>query len=365
MVTNMPENTYRLEIFNPNIADHKAHILSVICTDKPIDKNPTKIIESRSINDNNIRVFLYNFDKLNWAELYCLDVDESFQFFIDNIIWCYNVSCPLRKIKLPVNDNKKGWLTNELILKSKHLKNIFWLMTNLGNVEHKILYKTEKNKLKHCIKTAKFNYNAKKIIDAPNKNKAIWNIVNSRLGRNKFSNNISTLVHNGELINDKISITNTFANHFSVIAKNKLEQHFGLNMSLSCTTSPYREQSMFFGPITNDEVNKAIDKLKNKKTVGFDNLTAHLLKTIKGSIVDYLTYIFNLSIIYGHFPDILKQSIVVPLYKKGPLDEIESYRQISILSAVSEVLERIVYDRIVSYCEINRILTTATWISHR
>lgn len=359
MVTNMPDNTYRCEIFNPHIADHKGHILSVIRTDDPSAKNTIDIIETRPINDNNIRDFLYNLDKINWAELYYLDVDESFQLFIENIIWCYNVSCPLRKIKVSNKDNNKGWLTNELIQQSKNLKNIFWLMITLETAECKILYKTEKNKLKHSIKTAKYNYNAKKIQDAPNKNKVIWNIVNTRLGRNKYSNNIKSLEHNGEHISDKSSMANAFASHFSAIAKNKLEQHFGLNMSLPCTTSACREQSMFFESITSDEVNKAIDKLNNKKSVGFDSLTSHLLKTIKCSIVDYLTYIFNLSIIHGHFPNILKQSIVVPLYKKGPSDEIESYRQISILSVVSKLLERIVYDRIASYCEKNRILTIA------
>lgn len=177
------------------------------------------------------------------------------------------------------------------------------------------------------------------------------------MGRKKALDKNVKLYDNNELISDNNILTNKFANHFSTNIQQKINICFGSNLSLPCTTSIYRENEIFFPPITNEEVNETIIHLKNKKSVGFDNLTADLLKTIREDVVDQLTYLFNISIEQGHFPNTLKLAIVIPVHKNGAVEDIENYRQISLLSVVSKLFERIIYNRIVSFCEINKILT--------
>ena len=53
----------------------------------------------------------------------------------------------------------------------------------------------------------------------------------------------------------------------------------------------------------------------------------------------------------GEFPEIFKISKVTPIFKSGSLSELGNYRPIAVISPFSKVLERLVYDQLVSYLE--------------
>ncbi len=59
--------------------------------------------------------------------------------------------------------------------------------------------------------------------------------------------------------------------------------------------------------------------------------------------------IINLSLDHGIYPDIFKQAKVTPIYKKGPKDDKNNYRPISILSVLSKVIERHVSNALCNY----------------
>ena len=69
-----------------------------------------------------------------------------------------------------------------------------------------------------------------------------------------------------------------------------------------------------------------------------------------------LTYIFNLSLEKGEFPDPLKIARVTPLYKKGSKSDPGNYRPISVLPIMAKVLEKIVNGRLMDFLENNNIL---------
>ena len=70
-----------------------------------------------------------------------------------------------------------------------------------------------------------------------------------------------------------------------------------------------------------------------------------------------LTHIFNHAIITDCFPYEWKAARLLPLHKKGPRDLPENYRPISILPAISKVMERIMYDQIYEYLHENSIVS--------
>ena len=53
----------------------------------------------------------------------------------------------------------------------------------------------------------------------------------------------------------------------------------------------------------------------------------------------------------GEFPEIFKISKVTPIFKSGSLYELGNYRPIAVISPLSKVQERLVYDQLVSYLE--------------
>ena len=64
-----------------------------------------------------------------------------------------------------------------------------------------------------------------------------------------------------------------------------------------------------------------------------------------------LTNVINHTLQTNCFPDKLKQSEVIPVYKKLDLLEKEDYRPVSLLPHVSKVFERIIYKRINTHME--------------
>ena len=81
-----------------------------------------------------------------------------------------------------------------------------------------------------------------------------------------------------------------------------------------------------------------------RASYGFDGISSWLLKLIKPVLTKYLTLITNQILTTGIFPDKLKTAKVIPIYKKGDETLSCNYRPISILPALSKVIETIIYD---------------------
>ena len=71
-----------------------------------------------------------------------------------------------------------------------------------------------------------------------------------------------------------------------------------------------------------------------------------LLKKIIYSILLPLHHIINLSFKNGHFPNCLKVSKVLPLFKSGDRHSITNYRLISVLSSLSKLIKKIILNRL-------------------
>ena len=65
-----------------------------------------------------------------------------------------------------------------------------------------------------------------------------------------------------------------------------------------------------------------------------------MLKQIKYEISSSITLIINQSQTTGIFPERLKIAKVIPIYKKDDVKMIENYSPISILPAISKILEK-------------------------
>ena len=106
--------------------------------------------------------------------------------------------------------------------------------------------------------------------------------------------------------------------------------------------------------VTPEQVDKIIGQLKNSKASGMDNIDTYILKLTRKSIVPAVCHILNLSISANKFPTKWKIAKVVPLYKgKGSKLEPKNYRPVAILPILSKVLERAMFQQLVSYMDNN------------
>src|SRR5436190_21444858 len=69
-----------------------------------------------------------------------------------------------------------------------------------------------------------------------------------------------------------------------------------------------------------------------------------------------LAHLVNSSFISGIFPEKLKISKIIPVFKKGEVLDKTNYRPISLLPAFSKIFEKAVHVRLYSYLETHNFL---------
>ena len=107
-----------------------------------------------------------------------------------------------------------------------------------------------------------------------------------------------------------------------------------------------------------DKVKKVVLKLNSKKSSTYGAIPASILNQTIEVPLKYLTNTINHSLKESTFPDELKQSEVIPVYKKlDPLQE--NYRPVSLLPHISKVFERVIYKQINYFIE-NKISKCVT-----
>ena len=99
--------------------------------------------------------------------------------------------------------------------------------------------------------------------------------------------------------------------------------------------------SMCIHEITAAEVMTVISTLNNS-TAGHDGIPSFIIKQCINEYITPLTYLLNLSINEGIFPDELKIAKVIPIYKSDNEQSINNYRPISVLPYSSKILERVI-----------------------
>ena len=121
----------------------------------------------------------------------------------------------------------------------------------------------------------------------------------------------------------------------------KLEDNLkGKNLSFSLRT------------VTENQVEKAIKSLKNKNSSGVDFISPKIIKLAADVIKKPLHHIINKSISQGEFPESLKESKIIPIFKKkgSKLDK-KNYRPVSLLRSASKVNQQVL-----QYFEANSLL---------
>jgi len=68
-----------------------------------------------------------------------------------------------------------------------------------------------------------------------------------------------------------------------------------------------------------------------------------------------LTYICNEIPKAGIFPDRLKHALVKPIFKKGNKHDTSNYRPISLLTSFSKIIEKLMFNRLVSHLDKNKV----------
>ena len=104
------------------------------------------------------------------------------------------------------------------------------------------------------------------------------------------------------------------------------------------------------------KVRSLLKNLSGSKSLACDELDSFSIKVAADIVAGPLHHIITLSIMQQRFPSQWKYAKVLPLHKKDSILERKNYRPVAILSPLSKILEKVVYEQLYGYFSRNRIL---------
>ena len=115
--------------------------------------------------------------------------------------------------------------------------------------------------------------------------------------------------------------------------------------------------SMTLTLTTSDEITNVIKQQKNSCPC-HDNIHVKILKLASTVISPVLLRIINHSFQIGIFPDTLKIAKLIPIFKAGDRLQTSNYRPISILSTISKLIGKLMFDRLSFFITENNVLSS-------
>ena len=113
--------------------------------------------------------------------------------------------------------------------------------------------------------------------------------------------------------------------------------------------------SFLFILVDDDTIAKTLHSIKSKSPSGPDGISTKLLKFHLPPLISPLRVIINQSLITGIYPDKLKIAKVIPLFEKDDKAKTDNYRLISLLSSISKIFEKFVYNQPYRYFTHNKL----------
>lgn len=231
---------------------------------------------------------------------------------------------------------------------------------NYNKSESFLAYVKKYSKLfKKVCQLAKKNYFSSKIHNSNNKIKMTWNIINNETGKVKSRDSNYSLDINNKIICSDLDVATAFEKFFTeipvsttkllnsspIVADNLLKDN--VNMCIN---------ELIFHHVRPTDIIKVFNSLNLKKTSDLWDNSVVITKSVIDIVAPELALIFNRCIDCGIFPDLMKCSKIIPLFKSGSTSDPTNFRPISVLPTFSKVFEKLILEQLHSHFIKNKLL---------
>ncbi len=313
-----------------------------------------------------IKRTVWHYDRANFADLnnefLTAPWNTAFMLYdnIDDILEFYELLKMGMESHIPkrnINKRKKDkpWMTG-------YIRHLLLLRNRLNRAYNKCLrleVKQERNRIRNLckkeIKAAKARYRSgqtAKLADPHIGPKKFWSIMKELYG-SKVEAAIPPIIDNNITYSSNLDKANLFADYFaSQCSLDPPSDGFALPPLNYLTDARISTVDFYVA-----DVKAILSHLNTSKANGPDGISNRVLKECADSLAVPLTDLFNKSMNEGVFPRLWKLSNVSPVYKKALRYLKENYRPVSLLSCLSKVMERIVYDALYTFFKANGLLS--------
>ncbi len=335
-----------------SVSDHFSQFSQIDIFDATKQKNPTKFGRNWRIFNKN--EFENELRTCSWTDVTSPEIttNTGFNNFYHKIEKLLDEMAPIKRLtKREIGLKQRPWIDHDIMTlmfeRDKLHKEFCTEKHNALRDEKYKLYKEKRNMVTSKIRKAKKDNFNSFFEENINNIKETWKGIRSLINVSKKSvTSINKLIEGGQTITDPKDMADLMNKFYVNIGKSiddKIPKGPKLFHYYLENANPF---NIVLNPCTPDEVKKYVSNLTPSKASGPYSIPTSILRNHVDQLIEPLTVILNKSLSDGIFPDLLKSASVCPIFKKNERTKCENYRPISLLSNLSKIFERAMYNRI-------------------
>ena len=340
------------------ISDISDHFFTFISPDTVNRVTSPKTVTKRNFSDNNINNFKNLLRGCNWnGVLASNNVDTSFEVFWSEFKALFDLCFPETTVKFNKNVHKiRDFMTKGLLISRCTKLELYKKSLKSHCPEHIRNYRNYRNLFNSLVRLSKKMYFDSGFCKFKKNPKKTWDLLKEATFGSKNKIEIKEINLNGSLTSDQNEISGGFNEFFTSVGKKIFESVEPVDRPPDDYQTNYEGPKLDLGTTGPIHTHEIIQSLITKSSQDIDGISTRLLKNISIEISVPLSYIFNLSLETGYFPEFLKVSRTVPIHKGGDVTNMDNYRPISLIKTFSKVLEKMVSLKLTNHLEINKLI---------
>ena len=266
-----------------------------------------------------------------------VNINEALHTFNE----CIQQSAEVMKKRIPINKTKSlgDWFDHECVLTRRKVRRLLRTYNKSLKKEDRNNYTVARREYKNLLQRKKREFN----------DTVLHRLVASIGNQKDFWKNVQNVSFKATQPKSNIDI-DTWFKHFKSLLEIDTDSE-----NVSTDMEDVHINGCIDRPISKEEVLMAIRKLKNRKSAGPDGIIGELIKHSNEQMIDFFVKFFNTLFDKGVYPENWMESIILPLFQKGDVNNPNNYRGISLSDVSSKVFGSIINRRLQEWVEENNI----------
>ena len=356
IATNCAEKVSDCEVIPASIGDHEM----VGCVRKINSRKfAPKVINCRNYKNYDPETMKNELRKLDWSPVFSsMNVNIAWNIMSNYLVTVFNKHAP--KIVKKIRGKPAPWLTEDIKTTMNKRDQLLRKYRKDGIVSDSVEYRKLRNEVNVKIRRAKAEYHKKHLEENTSNPSKFWRALKS-IYPNKSIKRVEKTFQDIKS-SDPQEISNGFAKFFRTSIHILKEKSIKLRDFVWRTPAVIQRKvgmdvNFKFETVNLREVEKLLKSTKRSKATGIDDLPPGMIKDSAPVIAGPLTHIINQSLSSGLFPNTWKEAKITPTHKSGSFSNFDNFRPISILPAISKIMEKIIHRQIMNYLNKNKLLT--------
>lgn len=283
------------------------------------------------------------------------DPEKALQIFLEGLFDIYNKCFPLREVTFRLNRGSASkWFCGSLKAARRKLDRLGKRVRSGNNLALQEQFRTLRKAYKREVTSRYRCYHRRMGNKIKEKPRQAWLHINESLGRKTKKDSAPVCInYQGSCVVDRSVIAEAFCEYFCNVGHDTISAIAGVKVKASELKNLYGELPVFsLVPITCEDILSNARSMKADLKGAVVDIPSKVYKQTVGLLLAPIKHIFNRSLETGIFPDSLKQTVCVPVFKgKGSVSELSNYRPIAITSFLAKLLERCVKQQLEGHLE--------------